>query len=617
MAVLFYLAVMAQTLTPMKNLPRPLAICALAALFLLLSEIELPGQQEVIVCQNPYSSVFVHTGEKTGRFWFSSGRENGYYRFLYHGNRTPQNISSNVVFRIENSHGTRFYCNAPEDLSLGGVRPRSSGGEVPFVPYDRLYTSAEKDTIELHWDNLQGVHVVMRFVAEQPANRYDDGADILVEFESHVDQAPPGTKIGVFMMLDQDNGSAPEHSDRTSLLTSRAYHPSYGPGYIYLSELGTMPEYYMSGLFNSRFGFSSLMPVHRLRGSSLGGASLTRPDVLGIGSWKSLRGLAWELPANLTTQSINDAAVAVRWDEIPDGGIVRTAFGTSSRNGNNLAYCLNDEMVATFRSARLITLRDSGTVYDPEEFEVEMWVTNQLDSNVIMPGFELDTSFSFAPNNASRMTLDSSTPALRSLELQPHETRKLAWRLSVDKVDGDSLVNLGINFVGDPSGNLTIPFEPCTLSLSFSAMRMADSGTSDTTRTDTTGSDTTRTDTTRTDTTGTDTTTTSVRHEFVEELRGSNTAQGRILGVRPQPLYAGRGDEMVATVRAQGGSAELALVDAAGKILLRRELAFLKNGPPEEHDVRFVLPSDLVPGVYYLHFKYAGGEDSRKILVLE
>lgn len=599
----------------MERLSGHLAVFSFVLFSVLLPASVLRGQQDVVVCQNPFSSVFVHTGENSGRFWFASGRENGFYRFLYHGDKTPQGISSNIVFRIQNDKGTFFYCNTPEDFSLGGVRPQSSNGEVPFVPYDRLYTSAQKDTIELHWDNLLGVHVVMRFVAEQPANRYDDGADILVEFESHVlPQAPSGTKAGVLMMLDQDNGSAPEHSDRTSILTSRSYHPSYGPGHMYRNDLDTMPEYYLSGLFNSRLGSSSLMPVHRLRRFSLGGASLTSPDLLGVGSWKSFRSLSWELPSNLTTQIINDAAVIVRWDEIPDGGIVRTAFGTSSKSGNNLAYCLNDEMVATFRSVRLITLRDSGTVYDPAEFEVEMWVTNQLDSNVIMPGFELNTSFEFVPNNNSRLSLDTATPSFQSLELQPKETGKLSWRLSVDRIDEDSLVNLNIAFVGDSSGNLGATFEPCTLPVSFSVMQVVDSGTSDTTGTDTTRSDTTRSDTTRSDTTRTDTATTSVRHRIAgESVRGDV----RILAVRPQPALVGRGSELVIRLQPGKGLSVLSLANTAGDILMRRELGSREEELSRIRDVRYRLPADIQPGVYYLHLESSAGKDSRKILVLE
>ena len=78
------------------------------------------------------------------------------------------------------------------------------------------------------------------------------------------------------------------------------------------------------------------MPIHRLKGFSAGGAPITPPRKMGIGNWQLFRGLAEEPSAS---ERVGDVATCMQWDSLSGKGLVRTAFGTNSKGGNN-AYIL-------------------------------------------------------------------------------------------------------------------------------------------------------------------------------------------------------------------------------------------------------------------------------------
>lgn len=568
----------------------------------------LYAQEEILTVENEFSTVFVTTGQKSGRFWFAAGKEQEYARYTYAGARNATTITSNVVFRIEEADGRVYYsCNAPTDLMNGGRRPEAEHGEVPFLPYDSLLHSPNNDSLEIYW-TFGAYSVTMRFVAEKPANSYDNGADILLEFEARLrDPKLAGAKLGVFLMLDTDNSSIDSNiSDKATLITDRSIYTWAGTGGLLSRDSGTIPDYYLVGLFDIPNNLiTPLVPVHRLTGMSLRGAPLTQPNMFGIGGWRTFRSLSWAYPRNLPEEFLGDVAVALRWEDIKEGEVVRTAFGTTSRSGNNLQYCFTEDMFGTFRTNRVIHILDSGMGHVPGQVTVEMWVGNVHDSVDIAPEFEIDTSFVYTPDNGARISLDNASPVAQRLHLKPRQVKKLEWTFSADSIPAIGGAEFRIRYVGDSTGVVTEGFADCTLPLAFDTLIKIDIPI------DTTSSDTTSSDTTSSDTTS-----------FVDYQRNdrdgtatSGSGNQHLLSVRPVPLSIANRNRLIVRVQKIGSDAGLSLVNARGETVFTIRLSH--NDIIEPQEIPIQLSDRLPAGVYYLRLESDDVVESQKIIITD
>ena len=446
---------------------------------LLLVAADLTAQNEHIQIENPFSSVTSVTGKQSGRFWVATGQQFGHTRYTYHGSKSPDNITSNVVFRVDRGGQTIYHCNANNPAGRTGGAPQTPSGDCRFSPYDEMYRSPTGDTIEVRWNDLSGFKVIMRFVAEDPRHEYDDGADILLEFEYEpADFLPTGSSFGIFLMLDIDNGmifppfGPPGSSDKQSILTDRKYFNSRDFGGFFQKAFGGIPEYYMAGFFeyfepqrNADFRTKS---VHRLTGTSLGGAELDEPDEFAVGHWSDFKKLSWFINGDVTSKQVGDVATAMRWGNLGTSGSIRTAFGTTSKQGNNLYHCGDSSLYVVMRTVRVVDQQAVNGPYAPASFDIEMWVTNLDRGTPRTYEIGIDPNIRSWPANDTRMTLSGGTP-YRVVNLGPAETKKLTWRGLVNQNSRDTLAELSIRFRDSVEHGL--PFEPladdCRPKISF------------------------------------------------------------------------------------------------------------------------------------------------------
>ena len=414
---------------------------------LLFCSVVSVASAQLFTINNGYASIDVKADQKSGRFWFS---KQGGQRFTYNGGGSAMTITSNVVFRVSRGSLVNWFTNAVDPIGNGGERPKTSNGEVPFQPFDSLYISPTQDTIEIIYLNLFGLTVTQRFVAEKPRHEYDNGADILMEFDWKPNSSAfPGTSLGIFMMLDHDNANfeSTVGSDNSSIITDIGYYPSYDVGVIFQDAFGEIPAYTMTGLFETtgsgvdNAGVSNFS-VHRITGTSLGGAPLTTPTEFAIGRWQDFRHLSWFINGDVSSKGIQDASTAMRWENLGVRGLVRTAFGTPSRGGNNFFHCGDGELFTVVRTERVVRQQELNGPYTPEQFQVEMWITNLHRVSERTPVMQLQTPIVSYPNNDMRLRLDPSTPASRTLNLRAQETQKLTWLLNVDSLSNDTLAEL-------------------------------------------------------------------------------------------------------------------------------------------------------------------------------
>lgn len=443
-------------------------LASLVLLLLILTSSSIRSQTTMI--ENAFTSAHVAYDQKSGRFWIGTGRQHGYTQFLYKGSSGSTTITSNLVFRVQRGSITYWYTNVPLNNQNGGFRPQGPNGPIDFAPYDSMYVSPGKDTIEVIYRNLNIYAVTVRYIAEKPRHVYDDGADIVMEFDYKLNQAVSGSGIGIFMMLDIDNGTVPSGSDRSSIMTDRGYLPSNNYGAVFQKNFGGIPEYYHAGFFDYTLPVLDVFSVHRLTGKSLGGKPLTTPDELAIGRWHDFRSLSWFVNSDVTSKVINDAATLVRWGDLTGNGIVRTAFGTTSNAGNNFHTCRDSNIFVTMRTERVVTQQGIGGQYQPATFDVEMWVTNlhRVVDREISIG--LQDPIQSAPFNTSRLRIDPSTPAIRDITLNAAETQKLTWRVTVNQTSRDSIAMLRVLY-RDTSALTSKPLVPlleaCTPLVSF------------------------------------------------------------------------------------------------------------------------------------------------------
>ncbi len=438
-------------------------------LTLLLLPMVLSAQTERI--ENAFSSAIVSTDKQSGRFYLATGAQYGYTRYTFHGSRTAGTITSNVVFRIERNGASQWFTNVPNPTQIGG-RPQVPGGEAIFAPYDSIYVSPGRDTMEVIWTDLSFFDITMRFVGELPRHEYDDGADILVEFDYRITPGSPFSgNLGIFMMLDIDNGtvSSVDGSDRVSILTDRGYYPSRFNGAIFQKEFDQIPEYYLAGDFDLKESINDIFSVHRLKGTSLGGAPLTEPTEFAIGKWQDFSKLSWFINGDVTSKSINDIATALRWENLGNGGLVRTAFGTTSKEGNNFYHCRDSSMFVVMRTERVVKQAVVNGPYTPDEFDIEMWVTNtnQAVDREFDIGFR--SNVRSLPDNTRRLSFVGSDPLIRTETLLPFRTKKLTWRAKVNTQSNDTLAFL--DMVYRDSSDLEQPLvnfkQACVPKISF------------------------------------------------------------------------------------------------------------------------------------------------------
>ncbi len=401
--------------------------------------------QERVNIENAFSSAIITKEQNSGRFWFATGSQYGYTRYTYNGGGPATVITTNVVFRFKRSGGYKYFCNTVDPFSNGGDRPSSPNGAVPFAPYDSIYVSPRKDTCSIVWRNLEGYRVIMRFVAEAPRHEFDDGADILLEFNyEQLTGGPQAAEdFGIFLMIDGDNGTvkgAP--SDQTSVLTDRGYFPSNEAGGLFQEAFDGIPEYYLTGWFEYTNPVDDIFSVHRLTGTSLGGAPLSTPEMFAVGNWKDFRKLSWDVNSDVSSKQVGDVATCMRWNNLGFSGTVRTAFGTTSKAGNNLYHCRDSNVFVVMRTERLLKQGVVNGPFNPEQFNVEMWATSLKRRETISPLFQLRTPIRSFPNGDRRLQLDPSTPATVPFDIRPRETKKTTWTVNINQSSMDSVVAL-------------------------------------------------------------------------------------------------------------------------------------------------------------------------------
>ncbi len=404
-----------------------------------------------------------------GRFYISAGPIYGTVRpidFLYQ-------INSNVVFRVVSEGVTSYFTNAANGGRTVG-RPKIGGvagtEAVQYIAYDSIYTSP--DTIAVGWKNFHGYSITMRLIPERPTSGYDNGSDMLLEFSYTVVPFGPPSELGIFLMLDTYNGQASNVGgwrDNTSVLTSRGYFEVNGYGKLYKAPADTLPDFYHAGNFLYQepvATINTLLPIHRLKGTSHNGTPLTPPSLFAIGDWLNVfRYLSWDvLRADAEQRIFEDCATVLRWDGLIGNGTVRTAFGTNNTSGNDMFHCRDSALFLDIQSPRVIEQKVKDGAYTPTQFTVEAWVTNtgkQAVSNLTITLLDPIGG----PAGLGRLRVNPVTPVAQSTSLRPAETKLLTWRVDLAPGTKDTLLNIPMQFrfqylFGNAPRNFKLPCEP-------------------------------------------------------------------------------------------------------------------------------------------------------------
>ena len=191
---------------------------------------QIVSRDNIVTIHNDYVGASVKMDQNAGRFWISAGSKNGWHRYLYHGSKAVQNITSNVVFRINNN----YYCNTTDDFALG---PRPATLERLKLSSDRMIASAiQRILLKFSGRTSLATISLCDLSIEDPPTIYDDGADVLIEFEyQNRPNIPNIGTLWIFLMLDGDNGAAKDAGtggggDKSSIMTTQGYFPSYSAG---------------------------------------------------------------------------------------------------------------------------------------------------------------------------------------------------------------------------------------------------------------------------------------------------------------------------------------------------------------------------------------------------
>ncbi|MBC8145614.1 MAG: hypothetical protein H7X80_08500, partial [bacterium] len=406
------------------------------------------AQETVYRVSNRFIKAHVITVSNSGRFWITAGpQHHDSIRFLFYN--SPTFVTSNIVFRIKRGNSIRYYCNQPDNYLVTQGRPTPSTGYATYKPYDTMHVGT--DTLFMQWRGLDGFDVTLRIIAEKPQTIYDSGADLLFEFTYALQRyAIPG-ELGLLLMLDTFNSQGGSNEaggagDSPSVLTNTGYLPVNGLNSSTRYTAATMPEWYHIGNFLYRQPLTDIFPIHRLKGRSHGGDSLTPPNMFAVGHWPNLNKVAWDLPSDFGSTSFVDCATILRWEGLVGSGVIRTAFGLSDKQGNQNFTCRDDNIFVDIKAPRLITQAVKNGPYSQSEFDVEMWATNTSEINTVSPRIRLQSPIDTYPSGDRRnprLILDSAaTPADQTIFLGPKQSAKLRWRLKVNPLSTDTLAQL-------------------------------------------------------------------------------------------------------------------------------------------------------------------------------
>src|SRR5690606_17293056 len=100
--------------------------------------------------------------------------------------------------------------------------------------------------------------------------------------------------------------------------------------------------------------------------------------------------------------------------------------------------------------------------YSPAEFDVEMWVSNLSEFQVINPSIRIQNPITTFPEGTERLTVDPSTPQTYTFSLIPKQTQKLRWRLKVNEYSGDTLAMLRFLYKKDDDKEFVNFLDECT-----------------------------------------------------------------------------------------------------------------------------------------------------------
>ncbi len=419
-------------------------------MFLALFLTSIPGPearaQGTVSVGNEHIMAHVSVDDRSGKFGITTGAAHDNTRFLF---QTLTLITSHVVFRVDQApQPPRFACNVPKPFGPGLPRPKYQGNEIDFKPYDKIYYNS--DTIAVTWNNVFGFRITMRFVPEKPSSVYDDGADMLLEF-TYERTVYSYAQLGIILMLDTYNSGASSLSgggfgDQTSIVSPSGYFQVDTPGRKFYDPYQPVPEFYHVGNFLYEDPLNSVLPIHRLRGTSRNGAPLTLPNIFAIDDWKRLREVAWDLPITVGTEGFKDCATWLRWEDLVGRGTVRTAFGMNNKGSNDMYHCRDKQLFADIRTKRIVRQDQKNGPYDPEQFEVEAWITNTSTQYGIAPIIRLKTPIASIPDSTERLKLDPSTPAAQSLQLGPRQTKKITWVVNVNHASTDTMAILKLTW---------------------------------------------------------------------------------------------------------------------------------------------------------------------------
>ncbi|MBS1912074.1 MAG: hypothetical protein JST22_08820 [Bacteroidetes bacterium] len=390
-------------------------LCALCIPFRAAAQIHVAGNQ--------YITANVSSASSAGRFWITSGPANGSYRLLFGSNLIS---TSNVIFKVSDGGTDHYFSNIPLDYP---VRPKLPDGvnEVDFTPYDSIHASP--DTIALGWNDIGGFGVVMRFIPEKPSSPYQNGADMRLEFSYRRTTASGNATLGIFLMLDSYSAQAGGINGVSTIVTDRNYFAIHGRGRSYSAGRDTLPTFYHAGdpLYEDPLNY--VMAVHRLSPASHGGVPLTPPSYFAVGDLEVLRETLWAADsAALAGTPLEDCATITRWDNLRGDGIVRTAFGSADRNGNNFYNCRDSSLFVVMRTVRLVEQTEAGGPYAPSIFDVDLWLANTQ-----RPDSQLSATIVLDPPPArTGLVIDASTPSARKVNLPVGGVSHLTWRMNVD-----------------------------------------------------------------------------------------------------------------------------------------------------------------------------------------
>ncbi|MDB5036377.1 MAG: hypothetical protein JWQ98_3618 [Chlorobi bacterium] len=381
-----------------------------------------------------------------GRFFISAGNTYGNKAFLYA-------TTSNVVFRIV-VDGTEYLFTNSGTSGFGG-QPLVGGpggtDAVQYAPYDNFYVSPGQDSVVVTWKNLMGYAVKERLYVEPQKSVYSTGSDVIIEFEWNVQPYSPPSDFGIFLMLDTYNGQASGtggSADFTSILTSEGYFPDRGNGKLFIAGRDSIPEFYHVGNFLLQYPLNTLLPVHRLKGLTHNGDTLTPPDQFAIGDWaNTLRFYSWDMSGGEVGRPFGDCATAMRWEHLRGSGKIRTAYGMDDRDGNNLFHCRDSAIFMDVKTERLIEQKEKNGKFTPDKFNVDVWVTNTNADGLTDLVLTLAQPIGGAAGK-NRLTIDPSTPGnVRYLSLPRGGTKKITWVLDVAPGTNDSLLDIPLDFL--------------------------------------------------------------------------------------------------------------------------------------------------------------------------